>query len=137
MLDPSPWVHALLADARHHARARRYLAAVKAYQTADDLYHANGPAIREARRRAEEEKRREKRRADRILGAATVNALRRRVADALAEAYVERARDMRLRSPNPPPLRATARSLNREPPKGQARRSPRQILRYLLAAGLK
>lgn len=55
--DPVPMIRSRLADARRHATAGSYLAAVEAWNEAEALYRANEPAIRAARRRIEEAQR--------------------------------------------------------------------------------
>jgi hypothetical protein len=121
-----------IAEARRHAAARRWVAAVEAYKTAEDLVEHGRPTLRRALEHAAAEARRAaaaKRAAGLLLGPER----KRRNAKDAAQDYVTQARVLRVKYPDWS-LSTIIEHLRRaedHPP------SPRQIRRYLSAHGVK
>jgi hypothetical protein len=131
-LDMSPLIHKLLVDVHRHAEGRRWLAAVRAYEAAEQLLRNSLPTIREARSRALADAE-AGRRATLVRQGTEAKRCRktRRAAD-----YLKAAQQLRARRPNWS-LNSIAVHLHEHPPGRRRPVSVRTIARYLRTAGLK
>lgn len=137
--DMSPLVHKLLAEVDRHTKGRRWLAAVRAYEKAEQLARMSEPTIRDARQRerAEMEAQRREVEAQRWADLALRGKeAKRRTSAGRAKRYVSEAR--RLRRDHPEwKLHSISTHLHKHPPPGRRPMSIQQITRYLKTAGLK
>jgi hypothetical protein len=118
-------IRQLLADARRHLQARRWVAAVSAYEHAEHLVDRGTPTLRLALKRQAE--------ARRVAGLRQGSEAKRRQAEQAAQEYVDRARELRRTHPAwaPNSIINQIRSETDNP------QSARQIRRHLDAHGVK